>query len=54
MARSMITVPAGKRVFGMQLPIQAQSSYFVADWERTAGPKELARLATACDDSGYA
>jgi len=53
MARSMITVPAGKRVFGMQLPIQAQSSYFVADWERTAGPKELARLATACDDSGY-
>ena len=50
----MITVPAGKRVFGMQLPIQAQSSYFVADWERTAGPKELARLATACDDSGYA
>jgi alkanesulfonate monooxygenase SsuD/methylene tetrahydromethanopterin reductase-like flavin-dependent oxidoreductase (luciferase family) len=50
----MFTVPAGRRVYGMQLPIQAQSAYFVADWEKTAGPKELARLATACDESGYA
>jgi len=54
MSRGMITVPAGRRVFGMQLPIQAQSAYFVADWEKTAGPKELARLATACDENGYA
>ena len=54
MTRGMFTVPAGRRVYGMQLPIQAQSAYFVADWEKTAGPKELARLATACDESGYA
>ena len=54
MSRGMFTVPAGRRVYGMQLPIQAQSAYFVADWEKTAGPKELARLATACDESGYA
>ena len=54
MSRGMITVPAGRRVYGMQLPIQAQSAYFVADWEKTAGPKELARLATACDENGYA
>lgn len=54
MSRGMITVPAGKRVYGMQLPIQAQSAYFVADWEKTAGPNELARLARACDESGYA
>lgn len=50
----MFTIAAGKRVFGVQLPIQAQSSYFVADWERSAGPDELARLARVCDESGYA
>lgn len=54
MSRGMFTVPDGHRVYGMQLPVQAQSSYFVADWERTAGPDELARLARACDDNGYA
>lgn len=53
MTRGMFTVPAGRRVYGMQLPIQAQSSYFVADWELNAGPAELARLARACDDNGY-
>lgn len=50
----MFTVAEGKRIYGIQLPIQAQSSYFVADWEATAGPAELARLATTCDDNGYA
>jgi alkanesulfonate monooxygenase SsuD/methylene tetrahydromethanopterin reductase-like flavin-dependent oxidoreductase (luciferase family) len=50
----MYTIAEGKRVYGMQLPIQAQSSYFVADWERTAGPDELARLARVCDEQGFA
>ena len=50
----MFTIDAGKRVYGIQLPIQAQSSYFVADWEVTAGPDELARLARTCDEQGYA
>ena len=54
MTRGMFTVPQGRRIYGMQLPIQAQSAYFVADWERTAGPKELGRLAKACDENGYA
>ena len=59
MTRGMFTVPQGRRIYGMQLPIQAQSAYFVADWERTAGPKELgrlARLATTMDTPtlGYA
>ncbi|MEY3681370.1 MAG: hypothetical protein RL547_1983 [Actinomycetota bacterium] len=49
----MFTVAEGKRIYGIQLPIQAQSSYFVADWEKTAGPAELARLARTCDDNGY-
>jgi probable F420-dependent oxidoreductase len=50
----MIEIPPGERVVGIQLPIQAQSSYFVADWERTAGPDEMVRIAQACDRSGYA
>jgi len=50
----MFTVPKGRRIYGIQLPIQAQSSYFVADWEKTAGPDELARLARTCDHNGYA
>ncbi|MGA0878913.1 MAG: LLM class flavin-dependent oxidoreductase [Ilumatobacteraceae bacterium] len=54
MSRGLFTVPDGHRVYGMQLPIQAQSSYFVAEWERTAGPDELARLARTCDEHGYA
>lgn len=49
----MIQIPAGTRVFGMQLPIQAQSSYFVAEWETSAGPRELARVAKAADDAGF-
>lgn len=50
----MFSVPTGRRIYGMQLPIQAQSAYFVAEWERSAGPDELARLARTCDDHGYA
>ena len=49
----MYTVPDGTRIFGIQLPIQAQSSYFVGEWERSAGPVEMARIARVCDESGY-
>jgi probable F420-dependent oxidoreductase len=49
----MIEIPQGARVYGMQLPIQAQSAYFVADWEREAGPSELARVAQTADDTGF-
>lgn len=50
----MFQIPPGERIYGIQLPIQAQSSYFVADWERSAGPAEMARIATTCDRHGYA
>ena len=40
--------------YGMQLPIQAQSTYFVEDWEKAAGRIELERVARACDESGFA
>ena len=46
---------AGQRAirYGMQLPVQAQSTYFVEDWEKAAGADELAAVATACDESGF-
>jgi probable F420-dependent oxidoreductase len=50
----MFSVPPGQRVVGMQLPVQARSTYFVADWERAAGPTEMATVARACDDAGFA
>ncbi|MGN6474926.1 MAG: LLM class flavin-dependent oxidoreductase [Mycobacteriales bacterium] len=46
-------VPAGKVVFGMQLPVQAQSKYFVEPWEIEAGPAEMLAVAKAADDSGF-
>jgi alkanesulfonate monooxygenase SsuD/methylene tetrahydromethanopterin reductase-like flavin-dependent oxidoreductase (luciferase family) len=49
----VIEIPANTRVYGMQLPVQAQSEMFVAEWERTAGPKELAKIANAADDYGF-
>jgi alkanesulfonate monooxygenase SsuD/methylene tetrahydromethanopterin reductase-like flavin-dependent oxidoreductase (luciferase family) len=46
-------VPAGKVVFGMQLPIQAQSKFFVEPWELDAGPAEMLAVAQAADDSDF-
>jgi probable F420-dependent oxidoreductase len=50
----MFAIAAGTRIIGIQLPIQAQSTYFVADWERAAGTSEMARIARTCDEAGYA
>src|SRR4051812_28798944 len=46
-------VPAGAVVFGIQLPVQAQSKYFVEDWELSAGPAEVAPVAQAADRRGF-
>ena len=46
-------VPEGRLVYGMQLPIQAQSTVFAAPWERDAGPAELLRIAQTCDRNGF-
>ena len=46
-------VPPGRLVYGMQLPIQAQSTVFAAPWERDAGPADLVRIAQACDRNGF-
>jgi probable F420-dependent oxidoreductase len=39
--------------YGMQLPVQAQSTYFVEDWEKQAGAHELAAVARTCDETGF-
>jgi probable F420-dependent oxidoreductase len=46
-------VPQGSVVYGMQLPVQAQSKTFVEPWELTAGPAEIADVAIAADRSGF-
>jgi probable F420-dependent oxidoreductase len=40
-------------VFGMQLPVQSQSTIYVQPWEPTAGPAELAQVALACEAAGF-
>jgi probable F420-dependent oxidoreductase len=47
------TVPEGQVVYGMQLPIQSQSTLYVAPWEKEAGPADLARIAQVADDAGF-
>jgi probable F420-dependent oxidoreductase len=50
----VVTVlPEGRTVFGMQLPIQSQSTIYVRPWEISAGPEELARVALACEAAGF-
>jgi hypothetical protein len=33
--------------FGMQLPVQSQSTFYAEPWEAAAGREELAAIATA-------
>ncbi len=49
----MFTIGGQERVVGLQLPVQARSSYFVAEWEHSAGPTEMARVAVAADEAGF-
>jgi probable F420-dependent oxidoreductase len=46
-------VPAATLVYGMHLPITAQSTTFVQPWEAAAGPAEVRRIAEACDRNGF-
>jgi alkanesulfonate monooxygenase SsuD/methylene tetrahydromethanopterin reductase-like flavin-dependent oxidoreductase (luciferase family) len=46
-------VPPGKVVYGMQLPVQAQSKFFVEPWETEAGPSEMLAVAKAADEAGF-
>lgn len=48
----MKIVPEGAFVYGIQLPVQAQSSLFVEDWERDSGAAELVRIARKAEECG--
>jgi probable F420-dependent oxidoreductase len=45
-------IEAGHLVWGLQLPIQSQSTIYAQPWESTAGPAELGRVAEAADEAG--
>jgi len=40
-ATAVRIIPDGQLVYGLQLPITAQSTVFAAPWEATAGPAEV-------------
>ncbi len=52
-ADTVTVLPKGRTVFGMQLPVQSQSTIYVQPWERAAGPDELATVARACEAAGF-
>ncbi|HKY15457.1 MAG TPA: TIGR03619 family F420-dependent LLM class oxidoreductase [Microthrixaceae bacterium] len=45
-------IEPGRLEWGIQLPIQSQSTIYVQEWEASAGPDELGRVAKACDEAG--
>lgn len=46
-------VPEDRIVFGLHLPIAAQSLSFSQGWEKDCGPAEMRRIAEAADRLGY-
>lgn len=40
--------------YGMQLPVQSQSTLYAEPWEAEAGPEDLLHIARAADRSGFA
>jgi probable F420-dependent oxidoreductase len=44
----------GRVGFGIQLPVQAQSTLFAAPWEDTAGPDELVKVTQSAERAGFA
>lgn len=50
----MPILPTGPLSYGMQLPIQSQSTLYAEPWEAGATPADLARIAHAADRSGFA
>src|SRR5882724_1965929 len=46
-------VPPGQVVYGMQLPIQSQSTLYAEPWEGAAGAAELAEVTKAADRLGF-
>jgi probable F420-dependent oxidoreductase len=47
------TGPAGTLAYGMQLPVQSQSTIYAEPWEATAGVDELAAIALRAEANGF-
>ncbi|MFD7504042.1 LLM class F420-dependent oxidoreductase [Streptomyces sp. NPDC059850] len=50
----MRVLPRGRLSYGMQLPIQSQSTLYAEPWEEAAGPADLVAIARAADRYGFA
>ncbi|MDQ1036922.1 putative F420-dependent oxidoreductase [Streptomyces sp. V3I8] len=50
----MQVLPEGRLVYGMQLPVQSQSTLYAEAWEADAGPDDLVEIARTADGSGFA
>ena len=48
------TVTPGRLRYGIQLPVQSQSTLYAEEWEDGAGPAELLAVARAADRNGFA
>ena len=46
-------IPQGHLAYGIQLPIQSQSTRYAEPWEPGCGVDELSSIAIACDESGF-
>ena len=49
----VLIIPPGTVGYGIQLPVQSQSTIYVEDWELSSGPAEMARIARQADASGF-
>lgn len=47
-------LPEGRLSYGMQLPVQSQSTIYAEEWEAAAGPADLVEIARAADRYGFA
>jgi probable F420-dependent oxidoreductase len=48
-----VSIPPDTLVYGMQLPIQSQSTIYAEPWEASAGARELGFIARAADRNGF-
>ncbi|MFG2553393.1 LLM class F420-dependent oxidoreductase [Streptomyces sp. NPDC048581] len=46
--------PEGRTLYGIQLPVQSQSTIYAEPWEAAAGPEDLVAVARAADRAGFA
>jgi probable F420-dependent oxidoreductase len=50
----MWALPEGRLAYGMQLPVQSQSTIYAEGWEAEAGPDDLVEIARTADRAGFA